>query len=137
MKNENSSLKKWIIAIVGIVAYFWLGTLAVNAMFYRHEEPLVYVTNTGECYHSFGCHYLKSVNPIGLEQAKEKGYRSCSYCHGEAQSVIEVNEYGKSFGVLFGITAIGGFVIFILWSKYSGNGYFCTPKNLIQDEIYQ
>lgn len=47
------------------------------------EEPsteTVYVTNTGECYHRDGCSYLRSRNPISLEDAK-KWYRPCSRCN--------------------------------------------------------
>lgn len=49
------------------------------------EEPVevvVYVTKTGEKYHSDGCQYLsKSRIPISLDDAKADGYTPCSKCH--------------------------------------------------------
>ena len=49
------------------------------------EEPvevIVYVTKTGEKYHSDGCQYLsRSRIPISLEDAKASGYTPCSKCH--------------------------------------------------------
>lgn len=43
-------------------------------------DVLVYVTNTGECYHRDGCSYLKSRIEMTLERAVDKGYRGCSRC---------------------------------------------------------
>lgn len=41
----------------------------------------VYITNTGEKYHSDGCQYLsKSKIPISLSDAKARGYTPCSRC---------------------------------------------------------
>ena len=49
------------------------------------EDPVevtVYVTRTGEKYHTDGCQYLrKSQIPISLEDAKASGYTPCSKCH--------------------------------------------------------
>lgn len=49
------------------------------------EEPVevvVYVTKTGEKYHSDGCQYLsRSQIPISLADAKAGGYTPCSKCH--------------------------------------------------------
>lgn len=45
-------------------------------------ETTVYVTNTGEKYHSNGCQYLrKSQIEISLDSAKSQGYTPCSRCH--------------------------------------------------------
>lgn len=45
-------------------------------------EVIVYVTKTGEKYHSAGCQYLRrSQIPISLEDAKASGYTPCSKCH--------------------------------------------------------
>ena len=41
----------------------------------------VYITNTGEKYHRYGCQYLrKSCIPISLSEAKARGYEPCSRC---------------------------------------------------------
>lgn len=49
------------------------------------EEPVevvVYVTKTGEKYHSDGCQYLrKSQISISLDDARASGYTPCSKCH--------------------------------------------------------
>lgn len=49
------------------------------------EEPVevtVYVTKTGEKYHSDGCQYLsRSQISISLADAKAGGYTPCSKCH--------------------------------------------------------
>lgn len=53
--------KKTLIRIIGIVticiSITVALTFAINTGF-KHEEPLVYVTRTGEKYHSSGCGYL-------------------------------------------------------------------------------
>ena len=42
--------------------------------------PTVYVTRTGECYHSGSCRYLsRSKIPMALSRAKAR-YRPCSRC---------------------------------------------------------
>ena len=55
------------------------------------EEPRVYVTATGECYHTSSCHYLsRSKIARGLYEARSEGYRACSHCHGRAYGTITV-----------------------------------------------
>ena len=45
-------------------------------------EVVVYVTKTGEKYHSDGCQYLrKSQISISLDDARASGYTPCSKCH--------------------------------------------------------
>jgi chemotaxis protein histidine kinase CheA len=45
-------------------------------------ETTVYITNTGEKYHTSGCSSLsKSKIPIDLAKAKAEGYTACSKCH--------------------------------------------------------
>lgn len=46
------------------------------------QSVTVYVTNTGEKYHTAGCQYLKkSQIPIDLNDALAQGYEPCSKCH--------------------------------------------------------
>ena len=50
-----------------------------------HITPLsntyVYITRTGECYHRWGCQYLKySHIKVTKSWAKSNGYRACSRC---------------------------------------------------------
>ena len=45
------------------------------------SEETVYITKTGSKYHKAGCRSLKkSCIPIGLKEAKERGYKACSVC---------------------------------------------------------
>lgn len=61
---------------------------------YVVEEPKVYVTNYGDCYHSSDCSYLHSSRIAkGKDKAQEQGYRACSRCYGVANGTIEVTYY--------------------------------------------
>ncbi len=45
------------------------------------EDPTVYVTNTGEKYHTANCRYLnESKRAIKLSEAKAQGYIPCKVC---------------------------------------------------------
>ncbi len=44
------------------------------------DDIIVYRTATGECYHSYGCQYLKSCIKLTLRQAEGMGLRACSRC---------------------------------------------------------
>ncbi len=59
-------------------------------------EPRVFVTKSGECYHSCYCHYLtSSARDIGLYKAISNGFRACSYCHGVSDETITVQYIQK------------------------------------------
>ena len=93
------------------------------------EQPAVYVTKYGDCYHSIGCHYLShSMIEKGIYEAREKGYRACSYCGGnsygttrvEYRTYYEVKDYSNAilYSVLraIGITTV--IYLIILWIIY-------------------
>ena len=45
------------------------------------KEINVYITKTGVAYHRLGCRFLaKSSIPIGLQEARDKGYTPCGVC---------------------------------------------------------
>ena len=45
------------------------------------DDPIVYVTRTGQCYHSSYCSYLRrSKIPMKLSEAR-RYYRPCSKCN--------------------------------------------------------
>jgi hypothetical protein len=49
---------------------------------YYEDETIVYVTKSGEKYHTAGCSYLTdSAMPVSLEQAVAEGKTPCSRCH--------------------------------------------------------
>ena len=118
-------LKKHIIIIITIVALF-IGiivalTFAINIAF-QHEEPLVYITRTGEKYHSEDCGYLwASSIPIGLYQAKQAGYTMCSRCGGKAIGTIIVNNYGASFAISFLAILVLIILFLIIYNKKDNN----------------
>ena len=44
-------------------------------------NEIVYITNTGSCYHQKYCQYLwKSCIPIKKKDARIRGYKPCSRC---------------------------------------------------------
>lgn len=48
---------------------------------YDAMSETVYITNTGEKYHRYGCQYLrKSQIAISLDDAISRGYTACSRC---------------------------------------------------------
>lgn len=59
-----------------MLAFVFLNCTPVLAY---NGDVIVYVTDTGECYHRDGCTYLKSKRPITLELADRK-YWPCSRC---------------------------------------------------------
>ena len=64
-----------LLALILVVVFFALQISAASG------DTTVYVTNTGEKYHTYGCQYLrKSCNPISLENAVYYGYTRCSRC---------------------------------------------------------
>lgn len=82
------------------------------------EQPCVFVTETGDCYHAYGCGYLRQSRiPQGLYQAKSRGYRRCSVCHGRAYGGVQV-EVEEAYEVRAPFFAI-------LLS--CGNALFLTP----------
>lgn len=89
-----------IILMVLIPTSLWLGFLydenhpTYESVPYTVEEPKVYVTQYGDCYHSADCSYLHSSRVAkGKDKAKEQGYRACSRCYGIASGTIEVTYY--------------------------------------------
>ena len=90
------------------------------------EQPLVYVTKYGDCYHSINCHYLsQSRIEKGLYQAQKSGYRACSYCDGipydttlvEHREYYEVTSYTNA--ILYSlIRSVIGTIIVALLGAY-------------------
>ena len=63
-------------------SYSSQGTGTQNAGEVQTQSATVYVTNTGEKYHSAGCSYLrKSQIAVSLSDAKAQGYSPCSRCN--------------------------------------------------------
>ena len=129
-ENEKEQLKKWIIRIIILLVVLVIGTLIINSLFFQHEEGLVCVTRTGECYHSPGCHYLRSVIEKGIEQAKSAGYSACSYCGGIPKGTIVVNNY-LAAGCIMALLMIGVWLVWLF--KFSNNN---STLEVDQDKNY-
>lgn len=56
----------------------------------------VYVTDTGEKYHTSGCQYLRrSSNKITLAEAIGNGYERCSKCSPPTMTQAEISQHNK------------------------------------------
>lgn len=109
--------KRAVITIALFIAVTIAMTLAINTQL-RHDEPLVYITRTGDKFHSADCGYLRSsAIPIGKIEAINKGYVACSRCGGKSVATITVNNYGSSFGISIIIVA-SLFSLIIILNKY-------------------
>lgn len=61
---------------------------------YYTDETIVYVTKSGEKYHTADCSYLTdSKMPVSLEQAVTEGKTPCSRCHPPEQIIIIDGNY--------------------------------------------
>lgn len=62
------------------------------------EDTIVYITDTGSKYHSYGCGYLRSCNSITLEEAVKNGYEPCSRCNPPIldNAAYPINSYNES-----------------------------------------
>lgn len=57
------------------------GNASFQSPIQKQEDPIVYITNTGKCYHKSTCSTLrKSKTAIKKSEAIKKGYRACSKC---------------------------------------------------------
>ena len=81
-----------IASLLALVVFVFNVSITTVAAENKTTEPRVYITNTGSFYHSADCHYLHSQIPIGLYQAKRRGYAACSYCKGEPDGYIEISD---------------------------------------------
>lgn len=63
-----------LVILISLVSPFALAA-------YSSGDTTVYITDTGECYHNYGCQYLKkSCIATTLQSAINNGYRACSRC---------------------------------------------------------
>ena len=73
------SVRKKIILFACVIFCFFTLTLTVSA---DNGSTIVYITDSGEKYHTAGCQYLsRSKNSITLQEADEEGYSPCSKCN--------------------------------------------------------
>ena len=57
----------------------------------------VYITDTGEKYHSISCRYLKqSKHEVSLEKAQQRGYSACKVCKPSTKKSTSVKSATSS-----------------------------------------
>ena len=71
-------MRRKLLCFVSVVLLLFSVAVPVYA---GNGDVIVYVTDSGKKYHTMGCGYLKSSNPITLERAVAAGYSPCSRCH--------------------------------------------------------
>ena len=79
-----------ITAFLVIAAMFVTGEVKSNAAGAgASSDTTVYVTKTGDCYHSSGCNSLrKSCISITLQEAIDDGYKPCRNCYPVALDTV-------------------------------------------------
>ena len=80
--NSRLIMKNKLILASIVFLFFLAILLPFSASHADNGEEIVYVTDTGDCYHAEGCSYLRSSkNQTTLLSAVKSGYTPCSKCH--------------------------------------------------------
>lgn len=117
---ESRSKKIVMVSVILLLSIFF--TSFFNERFFSYTDFVVYVTDTGECYHYEGCRYLLSKNKKSLSKAK-KTYRKCSFCSSNGAKKEVFDDYFTS--------AVTGFAVsfLIYWIIYYIVWRTCIQKN--------
>lgn len=92
-------MKGWRRGLCWVLLCAFLLALAAPALARTVPDgTVVYVTDTGECYHRKGCSYLKSSNRTTVERAEARGYRPCSRCDPDVLTGEYVPKYKSGGG---------------------------------------
>ena len=68
-----------------LVVLVLAAVVAVGAV--HRENPTVYLTESGQCYHKADCKYIvgkDNTTAVTLRQAKASGYDACTWCFGHS-----------------------------------------------------
>ncbi len=110
--DKFSKYNKIVYVVLAILLVVF--TFLFNYLFFKNNDPVVYITNTGECYHADGCRYLYSSIPIALSEAKTR-YRACSICN---PNVTASNNYWAAFFISLAVC-----IVLLILIKYILNKY--------------
>lgn len=96
-KLKSNVIKIILIALViDCIAFIAFGIITVP-----NGNRTVYITATGECYHSSDCSSLQySKRGVTLEKAVNDGYRSCKRCE-PPELISKVHNFEIDFWKLF------------------------------------
>lgn len=128
--RRNKLILMWVVLIVGTIL---LGLGLNHVAFHKdaipaepgHYEARVYVTNYGDCYHSGSCGYLHTSKiAIGLQEARNSGYRACSSCGGRSSGTIyiegrdEIPAEDNYIGAMIAVTLGGTLWVGLFWYNW-------------------
>ena len=114
--------------LVAVLCAFLILLSSVAPAYAAPGSTTVYITNTGECYHTGSCSYLRqSKISTTLESAVRRGYRPCSRCDPPrlsdesstvARSFSQQSEsHGNSAPLIIGIAVATGATGYFLGKK--------------------
>lgn len=83
VRNKPKVLSVIILAMaISVLAFVAIPNMVDDGPTKATVERMVYITNTGEKYHEYGCRYLsQSCIKISYKKALSRGYDACSICH--------------------------------------------------------
>ena len=84
--NETCRPRRTATLIALCLAVLVLAAVVTVGAVHR-ENPTVYLTESGQCYHKADCKYIVGKdNPtaVTLRQAKSSGYDACTWCFGHS-----------------------------------------------------
>ena len=90
---KHLTLISFIALAVFLISFVYEDKTRIEYLILYEEQPLIFVTTTGECYHSNTCQYVsQSKIEKGLYEAINCGFRCCSVCHGMAngRTMVEI-----------------------------------------------
>lgn len=96
-KTRTRFLLIWLALSFVLFFLFWGWISCNNDPVYKtvtvnETQARVYVTRTGDHYHSGGCSYLHSSKiAMGRQEAIDSGYSRCSRCGGASSGTIQVS----------------------------------------------
>lgn len=71
-----------VVMAIAVIAFVAVPNMIDDGPTKATAERMVYITNTGEKYHEYGCRYLsQSCIKISYKKAISRGYDACSICH--------------------------------------------------------
>ena len=128
--RKQSPTRKVLIVLIVTIFYatllFILGNHAINSV-QPNGDSVVYVTRTGEKYHSEKCRHLsQSKYKTTIEDARKNGYTACSVCDppryiSESQYHQEIENNSKIKVLLCSIIGAAYWTTILCWIGY---GFF-------------
>jgi len=84
--NETCRPRRTAMLIALCLAVLVLAAVVTVGAVHR-ENPTVYLTESGQCYHKADCKYIvgkDNTTAVTLRQAKSSGYDACTWCFGHS-----------------------------------------------------